>query len=112
MREMDVEIGEVDAYNEKNGVVDATIVDDKKGISKIVKEIGKLNTDLLKTEMEFIRAVIEIFGPNRANAIRAALIGNIEGGGAGVAGGLISSLQDRPLSAILDTLGYNESGAS
>jgi len=131
MREMDVEIGEVDAYNEKNGVVDATIVDEKKDekkeekkktsqksksnkkdISKIVKEIGKLNTDLLKTEMEFIRAVIEIFGPNRANAIRAALIGNIEGGGAGVAGGLISSLQDRPLSAILDTLGYNESGAS
>jgi len=127
MRAMDVEIGEVDAYNEKNGVVDATIVDEKKEekkksskksksnkkeISKLVKEIEKLNTDLLKTEMEFIRAVIEIFGPNRANAIRAALIGNIEGGGAGVAGGLITSLQDRPLSAILDTLGYNESGAS
>ena len=64
------------------------------------------------THALLLSIVIEIFGPNRANAIRAALIGNIEGGGAGVAGGLITSLQDRPLSAILDTLGYNESGAS
>lgn len=58
-------------------------------------------------------AVIEIMGPDRANAIRAALLGNIAGGAAGVAGGLLKSLQNRPLSAVLSTIGYsNEDGAS
>jgi|AntRauTorckE5430_2_1112549.scaffolds.fasta_scaffold00537_9 ClpP class serine protease len=51
-------------------------------------------------------------GSDRANAIRAAILGNINGGGAGVAGGLIKSLQDRPLSAILKTIGYSDDGES
>lgn len=58
---------------------------------------------MLRLEMEFIRAVVEIMGPDRANAIRAALIGNITGGGAGTAGGLLNSLQERPLSQIINT---------
>ena len=76
MRTMDVEIGEVDAYNgDEKDVIDATIVkkdkdkdaakkeskksskkSNKKDINKLVKEIQKVNTDLLKLEMEFIRA--------------------------------------------------------
>ena len=44
---------------------------------------------------------------DRANGIREALIGNVASGGAGVAGGLLKSLQDRPLSLILDTMGYS-----
>jgi len=57
--------------------------------------------------MEFIRAVVETMGPDRANAIRSALLGNIASGGSGVAGGLLKSLKDRPLSQVLETLGYS-----
>ena len=35
----------------------------KKEINKLVKTIERQNTDLLKLEMEFIRAVVEIMGP-------------------------------------------------
>ena len=56
--------------------------------------------------------VIEIMGPDRANAIRATLLGNIQGGGAGVAGGMIKNLQNRPLSAILNTIGYSDEDKS
>lgn len=72
MKAMDVEIGEIDAYGkEGKSVVDATIVDEKKdgsadkkkdvktdnkSINKLMKEIEKKNTELLKLEMEFIRA--------------------------------------------------------
>ena len=75
MKSMDVDIGEVDAYD-KDGkkILDATIVKeekddkikvksdtkkkktDKKTLNRLVKEVQKLNTDLLRLEMEFIRA--------------------------------------------------------
>ena len=74
MKSMDVEIGEMDAHSvdDEKDVIDATIVEEekdkaimkksekkknsnKKDISKLVKEIEKQNTDLLKLEMEFIR---------------------------------------------------------
>jgi hypothetical protein len=35
----------------------------KKEINKLVKEIEKQNTDLLRLELEFIRAIIEVMGP-------------------------------------------------
>jgi len=123
MRSMDVELGEVDAHaGDEKDVIDAKIVDEKKKdkkskssknksnkkeISKLIKEIEKLNSDLLRLEIEFISAVIEIMGPDRANAIRGAILGNIAGGGVGVAGGLLKSLQDRPIAAILSTIGYS-----
>ncbi len=37
----------------------------KKEINKLVKEIEKENTELLRLEMEFIRAVVETMGPDR-----------------------------------------------
>jgi signal peptide peptidase SppA len=129
MREMDVEVGEVDAYG-KSGVVDAEIVsknksdkDEKKAkkkksksnsnkLNKLIKEIQEENQELLKLELEFIRVVIEIFGSDRANAIRAALLGNIAGGGAAIAGSLLKSVQDRPLSVMLEAIGYSDGGSS
>jgi hypothetical protein len=79
MNSMDVEIGEVDAYGrDGKEIIDATIVEkdgveaskkdekkkkgkkkdskSKKLVNKFVKEIEKENTELLKLEMEFIRA--------------------------------------------------------
>jgi ClpP class serine protease len=57
-------------------------------------------------------SVVEIMGPDRANAIRAAILGNIAGGGVGVAGGLIKSLQNRPIAAIFNTIGYSDEDKS
>jgi len=129
MREMEVEVGEVDAYG-KTDVVDAEIVSEKKSgkddknaqkkkkkssskkLNKLIKEIQEENQELLKLELEFIRVVIEIFGSDRANAIRAALLGNIAGGGAAVAGSLLKSVQDRPLSIMLEAIGYTDDGRS
>jgi len=137
MDQMDVEIGEVDMQKDvidativsenkdneetkdKEEPASTDIVSRKdskkkkksgssqKQLNKLVKQIEKENTELLRLEMEFVRAVIEIMGPNRANGIRSALLGNVAGGGAGIAGGLLRSLQNRPLAAILDTIGYS-----
>ncbi len=35
------------------------------------------------------------------------MLSNVASGGSGVAGGLLKSLQDRPLSLVLDTIGYS-----
>jgi tRNA(Glu) U13 pseudouridine synthase TruD len=78
MKSMDVEVGEVDTYGkDEKGIIEATIVkketadnnDDankktkgkkkssnKKVVNKLIKEIEKENTELLKLEMEFIKA--------------------------------------------------------
>lgn len=134
MNQMEVDIGEVDAHTKVIDATivddDAATADTeatnttaaavektsskkkskksnvKKDVNKLVKEIEKQNTELLRLEMEFIRAVVEIMGPDRANGIRAALLGNIASGGAGVAGGLLTSLQNRPLASVLNTIGY------
>lgn len=50
------ESGKKDEKKKKKGV-------NKKEINKLVKEIERQNTELLKLEMEFIRAVVEIMGP-------------------------------------------------
>eukprot|EP00566_Odontella_aurita_P036604 CAMPEP_0113572956 /NCGR_PEP_ID=MMETSP0015_2-20120614/26363_1 /TAXON_ID=2838 /ORGANISM="Odontella" /LENGTH=758 /DNA_ID=CAMNT_0000476007 /DNA_START=103 /DNA_END=2379 /DNA_ORIENTATION=+ /assembly_acc=CAM_ASM_000160 len=76
-------------------------------INKDIKTLEELNTELVKLELSFIRAVIEILGPERANGVRAAILGNEEGGVAN-AGALLKSLTDRPLSAILAGMGYTE----
>ena len=67
MRSMDVELGEVDAHTgDEKDVIDAQIIEDKKKdkkskssknksnkkeISKLIKEIEKLNSDLLRLEV-------------------------------------------------------------
>jgi len=79
----------------------------KSEIKSTISSIESLSSDLLRLELDFIRAVIEVMGPERANGIRAALVGNIAGGGGeALAGGLLKTLTDRPLTTVLDTLGY------
>mmetsp|Transcript_47547 Transcript_47547/g.57573 ORF Transcript_47547/g.57573 Transcript_47547/m.57573 type:complete len:681 (+) Transcript_47547:221-2263(+) len=67
---------------------------------KKMKTMGELNTDLLKLELDFVRDVMEVLGPERANGMRATLLGNIEGGNGISAGSLLRSLRDRPLSVL------------
>ena len=91
MKDMNVEIGEVDVFDDskKENVIDATIVEtadgkdgektekvekteekkkkgsstSKKNLNRLVKDIEKQNTELLRLELDFIRAVIEVMGP-------------------------------------------------
>jgi len=74
--------------------------------TQLMVDIEKGSTELLKLELRFMRSVVEVMGPERADAIRRALVGNINGGGALVAGGLLQSLEERPLSSVLKTIGY------
>uniref|UniRef100_A0A7S1Z1I9 Peptidase S49 domain-containing protein n=1 Tax=Trieres chinensis TaxID=1514140 RepID=A0A7S1Z1I9_TRICV len=80
-------------------------------VNKEIKSLESLNTELVKLELSFVRAVIEIMGPERANAIRAAILGNEEGGVAN-AGSLLKSLQRRPLSNVLETIGYSDDASA
>jgi len=64
------------------------------------KELSNVQRDLTKLELEFIKDVIAIMGPERANGIRTALLGDMAVNG--VPGGLVLKLKDRPLSAILN----------
>jgi signal peptide peptidase SppA len=65
---------------------------------KLLKEIEKQNSNLVKLELDFICSVIEIMGPEKANGIRLALLGNIDGSSAG---SLLKTLKERPLLSIL-----------
>ena len=75
-----------------------------------LKELSELNTEVTKLELAFVRSVIEILGPERANAVRAAILGN-EAGGTAAAGTLLKSLQERPLKSVLTSLGYGDGAA-
>lgn len=51
-------------------------------------------------------------GPDRANSIRSALLGNVAGGDLVTAGSLLKNLQERPLSAVLQKIGFTNDGHS
>ena len=72
-----------------------------------LKELSELNTEVTKLELAFVKCVIEILGPERANGVRAAILGN-EAGGTAAAGTLLKSLQERPLKSVLQSLGYGD----
>ena len=69
-------------------------------IMKAIKQVEHLNTDILLLELEFIQSIVEILGPNRADAIRTTLVGNIVSGEAGT---LLKSLKERPLARVLSS---------
>jgi len=77
-----------------------------------IKELEKLNTELTKLELEFVRCVVEILGAEYANGIRALMLGNLEGGNGIGAGSLLKTLQDRPLAAILKTTPFFSSSTT
>ena len=67
-------------------------------IAEYKSELEKLQSDLVDLEMGFIQDLIYALGPDRANAVRAALLGDISTRGVGQ---LLMKLQDRPLSVVL-----------
>mmetsp|Transcript_19170 Transcript_19170/g.28182 ORF Transcript_19170/g.28182 Transcript_19170/m.28182 type:complete len:710 (-) Transcript_19170:136-2265(-) len=102
---IDAEVENVNTTSTTN----ATSSSDKKAKKKkssnkdLFKKIEKKNTELLQLELDFIAALIEILGLERVASIRRTLLGNINSNGA-VAGALLTSLQDRPLSTVLASL--------
>jgi len=73
----------------------------KKGSSSTEAIFGKLTKaqkNLMKMEMDFIKDVVATLGSERATGIRAALLGDIAARGTG---GLLTQLQERPLSVLL-----------
>lgn len=130
MEELGYEAGVLDA--EKNDtVIDAEVVmkdeeetkneekenkkkDEKKKPKKIekqadimraVKEVESINTEILLLELDFIQSVVEILGPNRADAIRTTVVGNMINGEAGM---LLKTLKERPLATVLSSFNNGE----
>ena len=68
--------------------------------SKMMKEVSKLQRELNQLELGFVQDIISAVGPERAIGVRAALLADI--GGRGI-GGLLTQLEERPLSAILQS---------
>lgn len=66
--------------------------------SKLFKEMAVLQENLMRLELAFIQTVVLILGPERANGVKAALLGDVSARGAG---GLLSQLQDRPLTILV-----------
>ena len=126
MQEMGVEAGVLDAII-VNDVEDAEVTDaqkdffaieeskddDKKkkdektkekkqstDIMKAVKELEAINTDILLLELDFIQSVVDLLGPNRADAIRTTVVGNMINGEAGM---LLKTLKERPLATVLSS---------
>merc|ERR1712127_882813 len=69
-------------------------------IMKAVKELEAINTDILLLELDFIQSVVDVLGPNRADAIRTTVVGNMINGEAGM---LLKTLKERPLAAVLSS---------
>jgi serine protease SohB len=127
MESMGVDAGVIDAIVNET-VIDAVIEDkktdvegessekeenkprkkkiEKQGdIMRAVKELEGINSQILLLEINFIQEVVEILGPNRADAIRTALVGNMINGEAGT---LLKSLKERPLASIFSSFFNNE----
>lgn len=69
-------------------------------IMKAVKELEAFNTDILLLELDFIQSVVDVLGPNRADAIRTTVVGNMINGEAGM---LLKTLKERPLATVLSS---------
>ncbi len=70
------------------------------GKTDLLQTISKLQRELKQTELDFLQDVIAAVGTKRGMGLRAALLGDIAGRGSG---GLLMQLEDRPLSAILQS---------
>lgn len=73
----------------------------KAKMSKQLTELNKEQKDLMDLELEFIGDIVEILGSERAAGIRTALLGDIVVRGSG---GLLTKIQERPLTTILNSL--------
>ena len=64
----------------------------------LFKEMTSLQEILMRLELNFVQELVCILGPERANGVKAALLGDVAARGAG---GLLTQLQERPLTVIL-----------
>ena len=123
MEELGFEAGVLDAEKNDTVIIDAEVVDEDKkkdddekkdskkkttkkkiesqsDIMKAVKEVEAINTEILILELDFIQSIVEILGPNRADAIRTTVVGNMINGEAGM---LLKTLKERPLATVLSS---------
>lgn len=75
-----------------------------KADSMVNVKISKLQLELQKAEINFIRDVICAVGPQHAASVRTAILGNIAVRGLGPGGSLLSDLKDRPLTTLFSNL--------
>ena len=78
-------------------------------IQRAVKEVEAMNTEIMLLELEFIQVVVEVLGPNRADAMRTTLVGNMINGEAGM---LLKTLKERPLATILSSFSGEKTNGS
>ena len=74
-------------------------------IMQAVKEVEAINTEILLLELDFIQSIVDVLGPNRADAIRTTIVGNMINGQAGM---LLKTLKERPLATVLSSFNNGE----
>jgi hypothetical protein len=80
-----------------------------KGKSAALKDLSKLQRELQQLELEFIKDVVAAVGLERAVGVRTALLGDIAARGIG---GLLTQLEERPLSSLLQGLTSSDTGGT
>jgi len=76
-----------------------------KSKKSLIKSLTKLQTEIKELELDFIQKVLATVGPKRAVGLRNALLGDIAVRGAG---SLLSSIEDRPLSKLLNAGSHDD----
>jgi serine protease SohB len=71
-------------------------------VERLYRKLADQTIELAKLEQEFITGAVEILGPGRANGLRVAFLGNAKSPHGEHPGAIVRSLQDRPLSTILN----------
>jgi Peptidase family S49 N-terminal/Peptidase family S49 len=71
----------------------------KRSNEVIFTNLLRAQKDLMKVELDFVKDVVATLGTERASGVRTALLGDIAARGTG---GLLTQLQDRPLSMLLE----------
>jgi serine protease SohB len=95
----------VDVFNKK-----VLKKEEKTPTSDLLTKLNKAQRELQQAEIEFVQQVVKAVGPNSAASVRTALLGDIVARGSG---GLLTQLQDRPLTALFGgTTASGESGTS
>jgi hypothetical protein len=97
MEDLDVDPKPMNAENNETTIV-ASSPSSSKANPKYMAEITKLQKELKELELTFIQDSVAALGPERAVGLRAALLGDVAARGTG---GLLTQLQDRPLSSLL-----------
>ena len=85
-------------------------IEKQSDIMRSIKEVESINTEIMMLELDFIRSIIDILGPDRADMIRTTIVGNVIGAEVGM---LLHTLKERPLSTILSSFllqNYSDDG--